>query len=348
MRVSLELRDLAKYPFLKESQQFIGATSEDTLDRFLESTPGRVAVRHAMERIRSSLHLPDGDEGPELVPADSIDVKLAISGYVVARILVSCASDRSLMDRLVRYESQRAFTFLLDEEEAKKAHVARSAGLGIGGSTLPVVQYTEIVAGLHEDRWRLVNRQVTQGRVAVSPAEMNELLREQIRVVLLRQLPLRVPEKICRLLGSQVDEIKEAYQRTILEQFGEVEEDCFPPCMQALRGALAGGTNIPHSGRFALTAFLHNIGMNAASIIELYCRAPDFDVQKTQYQVEHISGRGGTEYTAPSCAAMRTYGLCVKSDPLCAKVNHPLNYYRARKRKGERREPGREPTSPSG
>ena len=57
MRVSLELKDLAKYPFLKESQQFIGA-SADTLDRFLNGASGRIAVRHAMERIR--VLAPDG------------------------------------------------------------------------------------------------------------------------------------------------------------------------------------------------------------------------------------------------------------------------------------------------
>jgi DNA primase large subunit len=342
MRVSLELKDLAKYPFLKESQQFIGA-SADTLDRFLNGASGRIAVRHAMERIRFSLRMGDRDGNEERIPSDSIDVKLSISGYVLARIIISCAADRALMERLVRYEAERAYSFLLDEEENKRIYVASSVGLDIGKASLPVVQYVEIVAGLHEERWRLVNRDVADGHVCTSPAEMNELLREQIRVILLRQLPLRVPEKVCSILESPVGEIKAAYQKTILEQFGAVEEDCFPPCMQALAKALTAGTNIPHSGRFALTAFLHNIGMGAAQIIELYCRAPDFDLLKTQYQVEHISGRSGTEYTAPSCAAMRTYGLCAGSDSTCTKVHHPLNYYRVKKRK----EGKKEPTSPS-
>jgi DNA primase large subunit len=342
MRFSLELKDLAKYPFLKESQQFIGA-STDTIDQFLNSASGKIAVRHAMERIRISLRLADRDRDEERIPSDSIDVKISISGYVLARIIISCAADRALMERLVRYEAQRAYSFLLDEDDRKKIYVASSVGLDIGESSLSVVQYVEIVAGLHEERWRLVNRDVGDGRVSVSPAEMNELMREQIRVILFRQLPLRVPEKVCSILELQVEEIRAAYQKTILEQFGTVEEECFPPCIQALAKALTAGTNIPHSGRFALTAFLHNIGMGAAQIIELYCRAPDFDLSKTQYQVEHISGRSGTEYTAPSCAAMRTYGLCVQSDSICEKVNHPLNYYRAKKR----REGKKESTLPS-
>jgi DNA primase large subunit len=74
--------------------------------------------------------------------------------------------------------------------------------------------------------------------------------------------------------------------------------------------------------------------MDVNAIAELYARSPDFDPEKTMYQVEHITGRGGsgTEYSAPACAAMRTTGLCVHQDPLCEKVNHPLSYYKTKKR----------------
>ena len=55
------------------------------------------------------------------------------------------------------------------------------------------------------------------------------------------------------------------------------------------------------------------------------------------YQVEHITGRGGsgTEYTAPACPAMRTTGLCVNRDHLCERVNHPLSYYKVKKKNRE-------------
>jgi DNA primase large subunit len=339
MRVALELRDFAKYPFLKESQQFMGRDT-DTIEEFLHSNSGKIALRHAMDRIRAALRASEPRENTEDLPADSLGVKISVSGYVIARIIVSCSGDRALVERLARYEAFRAYRFLIDEEEEKRSFVAGSIGMNVAGPALPVIQYVEIVAGLHEERWRLVNRDVQDGQVRVTPAEMNELLREQVRVILLRQLPLRVPETVCRLLLPQTEEIKGIYQQTMLEHFGAVEEEAFPPCMQALIAALTGGTNIPHSGRFALTAFLHNIGMTSTEIIALYCSAPDFDLSKTQYQVEHISGRGGTEYTAPSCAAMRTYGICVHSDALCEKINHPLNYYRIRKKKGKKPDAG--------
>ena len=333
MRVALELKDFAKYPFLKESQLFMGRDA-DSIDQFLHSNAGKIALKHAMERVRISLRASDRYDGSQDLPADSLGVKISVSGYVLARIIVSCASDRALIERLVRYEAQRAYNFLIDDDDEKKWFVSKSIGMNINGLDLPVIQYIEIVAGMHEERWRLVNRDVQGGFVRVTPLEMNELLREQIRIVLLHQLPLRVPGPVCKLLLPQIEEIQATYQKTMLEQFGAVEEESFPPCMQALIAALTAGNNIPHTGRFALTAFLHNIGMGTTEIISLYCRAPDFDITKTQYQVEHISGRGGTEYTAPSCAAMRTYGICVRNDSICEKINHPLNYYRIKKKRG--------------
>ena len=95
--------------------------------------------------------------------------------------------------------------------------------------------------------------------------------------------------------------------------------------------ALASGANLTHMGRFALTAFLHTIGLDVTEIVKVYQRSPDFDIEKTLYQVEHISGRSGTEYTPPSCATMETNGLCVRRDGLGERIGGPLGYYRTEK-----------------
>lgn len=334
MRVSLELKDFAKYPFLKESQQFIAAYSQG-VEQFICSNPGKIALKYSMERIEGALRSAENtaDRSPAPVPSDSFGVKMSVSGYALARVLVTCTGERNVMERLSRYEANRAYRYLIDEEESKKAYIASSVGVVVTGTVIPVTRYVEIVSRLKDERWRLVNRDVDGGYVHVSPMEMDELVREAIRVLISSQLPLPVPGQICSLLSPYTEKISGIYQMHLLEKFGTVEEDCFPPCIQALIAALTEGKNIPHTGRFALTAFLHNIGMESTQIIELYCRAPDFDIEKTQYQVEHISGRGGTEYTAPSCAAMRTNSLCVKKDGICEKVNHPLSYYRIKKKR---------------
>jgi DNA primase large subunit len=72
--------------------------------------------------------------------------------------------------------------------------------------------------------------------------------------------------------------------------------------------------------------------MEKSRIADLFARAPDFDAEKTMYQVSHITGGGGTEYNAPACAAMRTNSLCIRPDALCERVSHPLGYYKLKKK----------------
>ena len=200
---------------------------------------------------------------------------------------------------------------------------------------MPLPDYVEIVSPLHDPRFKLVNRNVHRGFIEIKKEERYELLRERIRVILRRDLPYKVPKSLCDMVAPFAEPIKKTYQEQMLQQFGSIEESAFPPCMQALVQALTSGTNLTHAGRFALTTFLHTIGMDVPAIAQLYARSPDFDAEKTMYQVEHITGRGGsgTEYTAPACAAMKTTGLCIRPDALCEKINHPLSYYKLKKKK---------------
>ncbi|HUW85696.1 MAG TPA: DNA primase large subunit PriL, partial [Methanoregula sp.] len=177
-------------------------------------------------------------------------------------------------------------------------------------------------------------RRIQQGFVEIKKEERYELLRERIRVFLRRDLPYKIPKSLCEQLAPVAEPVKKVYQEQMLQQFGAIDEAAFPPCMKALVLALTSGTNLTHAGRFALTTFIHTVGMDVTSIARLFARSPDFDAEKTMYQVEHITGRGGsgTEYHPPACAAMKTTGLCVHPDGLCEKVSHPLSYYKVRKK----------------
>ena len=122
----------------------------------------------------------------------------------------------------------------MTRNRSKKVFIATSLGIDIGADEVPLVPYVELSAGMREERWRLVNRDIEHGMVKVKKNETDEILRECIRVTISRNLPLPVPSGICEVLAPVVKEISAAEQQHLLEQFGSVEEQCFPPCMQAL------------------------------------------------------------------------------------------------------------------
>jgi DNA primase large subunit len=163
---------------------------------------------------------------------------------------------------------------------------------------------------------------------------------------------LDVPQALCESIRSYTEDIREElevlrkkYDDGTFEPssgFRVRDPSSFPPCIAAILSNLRDGVNVPHTARFAVTAFLLNIGLTEDEIIEIYKNAPDFDEERTRYQVEHIAGnKGNVRYTAPSCDTMRTYGNCIKplqglrgrgaephSDDVCEKITHPLSYYK--------------------
>ncbi|MDD1724814.1 MAG: DNA primase regulatory subunit PriL [Methanospirillum sp.] len=330
----LDKKDLAKYPFLRESQAYIG-TVISSLEEFLKSPKGRIAVHEAMQTLENALSFNEKNP-PSLpeIPADAYEIPYFIAVYPVSRILVSCAQDRALIDRLVRYQSWLFYSYLQKEDPGVEIIIRREIGLPEGGNSIPVIDYVPIASRLGEDHWRLINRVVVRGQVQVNPLEYDRVIRERLRYVMAQQLPLKVPSRICDLVKPAVERIQAAWQKRILEEFGSVEESAFPPCIQAILQAIAGNGHLTHMARFAVTAFLHNIGMDTTHIVELYGNTPHFDLRKTMYQVEHISGRGGTgnDYTSPLCATMKTHGICVHPDSTCGRINHPLSYYKIKKK----------------
>jgi DNA primase large subunit len=340
MEFAPSAKELSHFPFLKKAQDHIKLRFS-SLDALLVEPKGDALAARAILRIREAISPRKGFSPKVTDPADE-----EIASYALARIIVSCTNDRQLIDRLTRYEAERAYYFLVNEEEWNQNYhsedgrysrlwiaIADELGIHITEDRMRVADYVELVAPMHDDRYRLINRHVGKGFVEIKNEDRYELLRERIRVLLRRDLPHRVPQSICELLAPKAAEIKKVYQEQMLRQFGTVEEQAFPPCIQSLIAALSSGMNLTHAGRFSLTAFLHNIGMDTVAIAQLYARAPDFDQEKTMYQVEHITGRGGTgtDYTTPSCAAMQTTALCVKRNAFCERVNHPLSYYRMKK-----------------
>ncbi|MDD1673510.1 MAG: DNA primase large subunit PriL, partial [Methanomicrobiales archaeon] len=319
--------------FLKEAQKKV-STRTSSFDQFITSNYGRNILNHAAERIAFAIR------GKKEGIVEKIrDPESDLFSYALARILVSCQGERGVIERHARYEALRASFFLKDESPELRQFVAERIGIDPQADHLSVIKYVELTSLLREPYWRLVNREITSGLVALNEGEIEDLIREKIRTILVRSLPLPVPKSLCEDIAPVLSGITSAYQEQVLQQFGEVDEEAFPPCIGALVRAITAGTNLPHQGRFAITAFLNAIGMTSQEIVELYCRAPDFNVEKTVYQVEHITGARGTEYTAPACATLRTYGFCVRRDSLCEHVNHPLTYYLNKKkhRKEERR-----------
>lgn len=256
-----------------------------------------------------------------------LSAKISVMQFVTAKLLVSRLEDWVRM----RYAVNEAEAFsraLENEEDTIVRIVARDLGIKLRDWSVHVSSYVKASSRIRDDDWRLVNRYVSNGYVKTSRSQVIRIVKEFLRIRLFEKTNLFIP-----MLEQHLREIEKvtARERKVEIDFGEVDSSCFPPCMIEIISEIQRGMNVPHTARFAVTSFLLNIGMSPGDILKLFKSAPDFDEEKSRYQIEHIAGmRGkGAKYSAPSCDTMRTYQNCVAN----CNVPHPLIFYRECKKR---------------
>ncbi|BAI62391.1 probable DNA primase large subunit [Methanocella paludicola SANAE] len=324
----MDVVTFAKYPFIQEALAYVkeqGYSIEDIVSR-----PAYGIVRtRGKKRVLESLGAPVAGDDMSLRPEEEL------LSYPVARMLVSISGDTYLLRRYAVWESKRAYAFLSSEKDDALLAVGRDFGLPARAEGRELVlyftDYLRYSAPLRSPDWKLISQKIIGGMVYVQRDQYARLIEEAVREKIQSSVS-PVPAPLAAPLKPYGDEIlielNRLKSKMNISLGGDVSRDAFPPCMKYLLSELQKGVNLPHTARFALTSFLANIGYDKDKIMELYRMAPDFREDLTRYQVEHITGGGGTEYTSPSCKTMTTYGNCFGRDKLCDYVSHPLTYYR--------------------
>lgn len=198
--------------------------------------------------------------------------------------------------------------------------------------------YIKYAVRLHDVNWKLSNKLLQNGFVYLSHGEFVRLIAEAVKVKILTYEPPKISlENLHKKIVSTINDVKSLWKEKkeelkIAEDAlkGPIRKEAFPPCIKKLISAALSGENISHQGRFALTSFLLNIGMNVDQVVDLFKLSPDFKEDLTRYQVEHISGLRGTriKYSPPSCETLKTYDLCPEGHELCKYVKHPISFYK--------------------
>ncbi len=326
----MDVFDFACFPFVKSAAKYV-----ETLDFKPEELFSERAFEQVRERGKERVLEALGDGIIKSAYSDVVGAEKELLSYPFARILVSCINDGYLIKRYALAEAKAAHEKvreLADNELKELAGDFNIEALINEKVTMHFTDYIRYASVIHEPKWKLVNRNMNHGKVTLAREDFSRLIEEAVRKRIESSLPLEVTKEICAALSPYTEEIRSALNvrksEFSIEEFKEIMPECFPPCIKHALSDVKAGINLPHSMRFALTSFLLNIGMDAERIINLFNVSPDFDEEKTRYQVMHIHGSTGTSYTSPSCATMITYGNCFGKEALCEKISQPLNYYR--------------------
>ncbi|UCE74428.1 MAG: DNA primase large subunit PriL [Methanomassiliicoccales archaeon] len=334
----MNLLQMANYPFLKESVDYLRENGP-SLDELLYDIAYERTRGLGKERVLEALEKGKIDEHSLISDADQL---VELLSYIIARILVSCINDPYLTRRYALSEAKTAGNRLSSEDIDFIALVASELGLEVdmedGVCKIHFIHFIKNNPQRRSKPWKFVDQDLRNGYVVLKDkVRLARVSQQALQFKIESELPTPVNDQILNSLDNYIKEIKtsvEEKKNTFKPQdLGKIRVTKLPPCMRTLIAKVQAGENLPHSGRFALTAFLHSIGMSSDEVMQLFASSPDFDESKTRYQIEHITGKiSGTEYTPPECSTMKSYGICFGEDGLCKKewMTHPLKYYRVK------------------
>jgi len=332
--------DLAKYPFLKETAEYIKPLDLQIGD--LASMGMDQLLRRAEERVNEAIL-------NRCINRNLKTVDLEILSFPVALLIVISTENSFIKKRYALAEAKQASSDLSKETKERILKIAGDFDWKIKLSpkedvntplefTIKFTDYLRNAAHLHDKKWKLTNSILSHGNIYLNKKDAVRLLEEEIR----RRIEKRLEVKLAKS-PPELTEVAERVKKLAAETIGQTENEelpkvvvqtAFPPCINALYEAASSSHHLSHIGRFTLTSFLINIGMSPEKVNELFKTFSDYNERLTLYQIEHIAGeRGsGTHYIPPQCSVLQTHGVCKNSDDLCRRIYHPLGYYRRKQR----------------
>jgi DNA primase large subunit len=331
--------DLAKYPFLRESTEYVKKLSLRIED--LENPEFAAILDRAEERLEEAVLY-------NLVNRKSQNDEVEVLSFPVAIMLAVATQNSFIKKRYATAEAKGAYESLRLEPEEKILAIAQNFGWKLKSNNdaripyefaLVFTDYLRNTTHLRDKKWKLVNRPLSNGKVYLTRNEVTRLLSEEVRQHIEQRLEVKERPKF----SSKITQMAEKIKKLTIEKLGKTEmevfpkaavETAFPPCIQSLYQTFSSGRHLSHIGRFTLTSFLVSIGMPSETVVQLFKNISDFNERMTRYQVEHIAGERGsrTAYLPPRCDTLKTHGVCTNPDELCKRIRHPLNYYRVKLR----------------
>ncbi|WP_227353350.1 DNA primase large subunit PriL [Haladaptatus salinisoli] len=333
----------ARYPFLASAREAVRDANVDLAEIVAGEGDRHPAVERGVERVRRALL--DGTARP---PEDGRRWGTAaeVLSYPIARMLVSLLDAPGAVEKYASAEAATAYERFTEDFEAAAGDLKSTRGASLTLDTLlsdfdlsesvverddfgvAVGTYLSLVEGVDGDDWRLVTRRLSDGVVAVSEAELHELLRTAVEARVAADLPLSVPEEIADALDEEVAELESSFtDADFSHDIDTLAPGLFPPCMKHLLSQVRDGEALADHSEFALTAFLTSIGLDAGEILALCEVRTASRADRLRYRVERLRDERTAQYAPPSCASLQAYGDCVEPDERCETIRHPLAYY---------------------
>ncbi len=351
MTIMLPRNILMKYPFLSQVKDLVG--SIEIVDIFRNNRPlvenARVIIEESLKHYQTSRILQKvSEDNLFLIPTLKMIIWLLQDRFVINHVanLIS----KSFSELLSREEDQLLIQIARDqdfviENYSKETLPGRSLNEPF---QVHFYNYLHVTSVMHDPAFKLINQDLLGGIVYLSKHQVIRIIEEIIKRNILNVNEIDDPGKLRekwlgeRAIYQYIESLSEL-NKPYLEEHkkhgldfskgsiagGPLDPESLPPCVKTILKRIEAGANLHHPERLFITSFLLNIQDSKEHILSLFSRSPDFDLKKTEYQIDHLAGKGGKGvlYKPYGCDKLDSLRLCPEKCQLPYQFNSVLVCY---------------------
>ena len=347
-----EISDLVKrYPWLPSLKdcypKIASKGSVEFINEFFSDESYNVLDARILEFFKSAL-----DRIEEF--SYYMDDEANIHFYILIRILISLLDNKQITNKIAELYSKIAYRRLKKElnNYSNLLQIYLDLKLDVKYDDDPIiykrikikdqelnektnfkihfVDYLRLAANLKDDYRKLINNPISNGYLFIQPESLNRLIQELVRNKILTLFQIKTEKEnllknkrlknIYEIIENIWEKEKDNYQQIeISYSDGKTQKEDFPPCIQEIFKKAGESQNLIHIERLFIVWFLNALKFPEEEIINIFSTLPDFDREKTTYQVRYAMKKGYTPY---SCESIKSYDLCFAkkyNDDICLK-----------------------------
>ena len=318
------------------------------------------------------------------------DENLSIQVYILLKILVYALNNKIITNRIANLYSKDAYSKMERDNSLSNLYdICKDLELNvkfydppkkfgiqilkdnrerkITNFTIYYIDYLKLASHLRDDYRKLAHNSLKDGYVYIKNRNLMRLIQEYVRnKILIEETEDKASLKSFLDKAFKIQEFKELYDH-ILSIWAKKEEDfdftfkfditsttdilkLYPPCVLEILKKAKEGQNLVHHERLFIVWFLLALDYPVEKVVDVFSTLPDFDRDKTNYQVEYAKKK---KYTPYQCSTLQSINLCMKEkykDELCLegygstepserkKLKHPLAYVRIKQYRDKKSE----------
>ena len=375
------------YPWLPSLKKYYSEIASKSPSIFISEIISQDLGSELKERILSLFEA--AFENLEEISGYRSD-KLNVYVYLLLNIILHSLDNQLITNRVANLYSKINYNELINENsDANLYNICKDIGLDIRyydppinygvnivkdqhqklktNFTIHYIDYLNLASNLRDEYRKLVHNSLLEGYVFIQDYNLIRLIQEYVRNrLLIKESDDKYSTKSLLKEVTKIQDFKEIIDK-ILEAWEERKEEfefnfkidfeseedvvnLFPPCVNEILKKMQAGQNLIHNERLFIVWFLLALEYPVEKVVDLFSTMPDFDREKTTYQVNFAQKK---KYIPYKCLTLKSLNSCLAvkyKDELCLggygsvepserkKIKHPLAYtktkqYRASKTK---------------